>query len=135
MESVKQRQVGELIKRHLSITLQQEGTYIYGATPLVSVSEVKMSPDFSLAKIYISVYNVEDKQTVILELEVNNTRIRQLLAARIKNQVRRIPEIAFYLDDTLDEMYRVDALMKRLHDEGQMGNDDITDTTDGEYIR
>ena len=115
MESVKQRQVGELIKRHLSITLQQEGTYIYGATPLVSVSEVKMSPDFSLA--------------------VNNTRIRQLLAARIKNQVRRIPEIAFYLDDTLDEMYRVDALMKRLHDEGQMGNDDITDTTDGEYIR
>lgn len=124
METKRQLQVAELIKRNFSIVLQNEGGYIYGAEPLVTVTKVKMTPDFNLAKIYLSIYNTDHKQGVILELEEHLTRLRQSLAARIRKQVRRIPEIAFYLDDTLDEMYRLNELFNRLHKEDQMGEEE-----------
>lgn len=123
METIKQRQIGELVKRHFSLTLQEEGSYIYGTAPLVTVTSVKMSPDLSLAKIYLSVYNTENKQAVILEMEEEKSRLRQLLAGRLRRQVRRVPEIDFYLDDTLDEMARLQQLFDRLHEENAMGKD------------
>ncbi|MFZ4427203.1 MAG: 30S ribosome-binding factor RbfA [Saprospiraceae bacterium] len=123
METIKQRQIGELVKRHFSLTLQEEGSYIYGTAPLVTVTSVKMSPDLSLAKIYLSVYNTEHKQAVILEMEEEKARLRQLLAGRLRRQVRRVPEIDFYLDDTLDEMARLQQLFNRLHEENAMGKD------------
>ena len=123
MDTNKQRQVAEVIKRNLSMVLQDEGGYIYGVAPLVTVTEVKMTPDFSIAKVYFSVFNIEDKQTPIIAMEANNARLRHALAKRIKSAVRRIPEIQFYLDDTLDEMYRVDALFEKLYEEDQMGKE------------
>ena len=101
----------------MGIVLQQEGGYIYGTDPLVTVTTVKMSPDMSQAKIYLSVYNIDDKQNVILEIDQQLTRLRQSLAHRVKRHVRRIPEISFYLDDTLDEMYRLNALFNRIGSE------------------
>jgi ribosome-binding factor A len=123
-EKKRQLQVAELIKRHFSVVLQNEGGYIYGAEPLVTVTQVKVSPDFGLAKIYLSVYNIEHKQGVILEMEEHIPHLRQALAARIRKQIRRIPEIAFYLDDTLDEMYRLRSLFGQLHEEDQMGEEE-----------
>ncbi|HMO39469.1 MAG TPA: 30S ribosome-binding factor RbfA [Saprospiraceae bacterium] len=123
METKRQKQVGELIKRHFSMVLQAEGSYIYGAQVLVTVTNVKMTPDFSLAKIYLSVFNTDNKQATILEMEDQQVRLRQSLAARIRKHVRRIPEIAFYLDDTLDEMYRISAMFEELHKNNQMGDD------------
>ncbi len=125
METIRQKQVGELIKRHFSMVLQAEGSYIYGADVMVSVTNVKMTPDFSLAKIYLSVFNTENKQATILEMEDQIVRLKQSLAARIRKQIRRIPEIAFYLDDTIDEMYRINAMFDRLHKENQMGAGEV----------
>lgn len=110
MESKRQKQVAEVIKRNFGLVLQQEGSYIYGIEALVTVTSVKMSPDLGIAKIYLSVYNVMDKQSLILEMEENYPRFRQLLGQRVRKQIRRVPDIAFYLDDTLDEMYRLNAL-------------------------
>ncbi len=122
MESKRQKQVAELIKRNFGTVLQQEGSYIYGVEALVTVTGVKMSPDFSIAKIYLSVYNTENKQAVILAMEDQMFRLRQSLVTRIRKHVRRIPNIHFYLDDTLDEMYRLNDLFNRLEDENQMGD-------------
>lgn len=124
METKRQRQAAELVKRNFSLVLQQEGSYIYGAEPLVTVTGVKMTPDLGQAKIYLSVFNTENKQAVLLEMEEEIIRLRQSLAHRIKRHIRRIPDIAFYADDTLDEMYRVDALFNRLRDENQMGEEE-----------
>jgi ribosome-binding factor A len=124
MESKRQLQVAETIKRHFSIVLQNEGTYIYGAEPLVTVTQVKVTPDFSLAKIYLSVYNTENKQAVLLEMEEHLVRLKQALASRVRKHMRRVPDIAFYMDETLDEMYRLNKLFNRLHDEKQMGNEE-----------
>ena len=120
-ETKRQKQVGELIKRHFSRLLQQEGSYIYGVEPLVTVTQVKMSPDLNIAKIYLSVYNTENKQEVILSMENNYFRLRQNFGQRVRKHVRRIPNLQFYLDDTLDEMYRLNALFNRLENENQMG--------------
>ncbi len=124
METKRQKQVAELIKRHFSMVLQKEGSHIYGNEIMVTVTQVRMSPDLSLAKIYLSVFNTENKQAVMLILDENLHRLRQSLVARIRKHVRRIPDINLYIDETIDEMYRLDALFKRLHNENQMGEGD-----------
>lgn len=114
METKRQQQTGEVIKRNFGIVLQQEGGYIYGTEVLVTVTQVKMSPDLGIAKIYMSVYNTENKQAPILQLQDNIHRLRQILGQRVRKHVRRIPHIQFYLDDTLDEMYRLNEIFNEL---------------------
>jgi len=120
-ESKRQLQVAELLRRNFSLVLQQEGGYIYGSNVLVTVTNVKVSPDFGSCKIYLSVYNTENKQAVILQLEEEYHRLKQELAQRTRRQLRRIPDFAMYLDDTLDEMYKLNHLFNKLHKEKQMG--------------
>ncbi len=113
METKRQKQVAQVIKRNFSDVLQQEGRYIYDDA-LVTVTNVMVSPDLSLAKIYLSVYNTENKQAVILKLEEYHQRLKQIFAHRIRKKVRRVPAFDLYLDDTLDEMYRLNALFDEL---------------------
>ncbi|HMX40732.1 MAG TPA: 30S ribosome-binding factor RbfA [Saprospiraceae bacterium] len=119
MESIRQKQIGELIRRYFSMILAEQGGYIYGREVLVTVTNVKMTPDLLAAKIYISVYGTENKQEVILQLEDNATRLRQALSGKVGKQMRRLPEIEFFLDDTVDEMYRVQELLNRVGEEDQ----------------
>lgn len=114
MASIRQKQTAEMIRRHFGTMLQQEGSNIYGSTPFVTVTEVQVSPDFSQAKIYLSVFNTENKQEVILQMEDNYYRLKQSLASRIGRKIRRMPELKFFIDDTVDEMYRVEELLNRI---------------------
>ena len=123
MESIRQQQVAELVKRNFGAVLQSEGSYIYDDA-FVTVTKVKMSSDLGLARIYCSVYNTDNKQAVILKMEDEYGRLRQSLGYRLRKHVRRIPELELFLDDTLDEMYRLNALFDRLHEENQMGSEE-----------
>lgn len=117
MESIRQKQVGELIRRYFSMILTEEGSNIYGRDKLVTLTDVKMTPDLLIAKFYISVYGTDNKQEVILMMEDNIVRLRQALASKIGRQMRRMPEIELFLDDTLDEMEKVDNLLNRIGEE------------------
>ena len=119
--SKRQLQVAEIIKRNFGIVLQQEGGYIYGSEVLVTVTSVKITPDFSQAKIYLSVYNTENKQAVILQMEEEYHRLKQALSIRIRKHVRRIPEFQVFLDETLDEMYKLNILFNKLDKGKSMG--------------
>ncbi len=123
MASKRHKQVEALIKRNFSIVLQGEGSYIY-EDALVTVTNVIVSPDFGMAKIYLSVYNTDNKQAVLLKVEDQQHRLKQQFSVRIRKHMRRVPELYFYLDDTLDEMYRLNALFDRLEDEDQMGSEE-----------
>lgn len=123
MESKRQKQVGEVVRRNFSMVLQNEGGYIYGNEPMVTVTSVRLSPDMGIAKIYLSVYNVEDKQSVVLQMEASNQKLRQALAHRVKRHMRRVPELSFFLDDTLDEMYRLNGLFNRLDKDKESKNE------------
>ena len=124
METKRHKQVAELIKRNFGIVLQQEGSYIYGSEILVTVTNVVLTPDFGIAKIYLSIYNTENKQAVLLVMEENTHRLKQSLSARIRKKIRRMPDVAFYMDDTLDEMFRLNELFDKLHEDDQMGETD-----------
>jgi len=110
-------QVAEVIKRNMSMVLMQEGIYIYGNEPMVSVTNVIMSADMGIAKVYLSIYNTENKQEVMLLLDGEIHRLRQSLAQRIKNHVRRIPRLDLYIDETIDEMENLNKLFDRLNSE------------------
>lgn len=118
MASKRQEQVAELIKRNFGIVLQQEGSYIYGSA-FVTVTQVQVTPDLSQAKLYISIFNAEDKQEILSKLERETRKLKQSLAYRIKKHVRRIPAIAIYMDDTLDEMYKLNKLFDDLDSESE----------------
>jgi len=114
MTSKRQLQVAEVLKRNFSYVLQEEGRLIYDDA-LVTVTNVVVTPDLSLAKIYLSVYNTENKQAVLLKLEEQYHHLKQAFHYRLRKQIRRSPAFTMYLDDTLDEMYRLDALFKNLN--------------------
>lgn len=113
-ESKRQKQVSEVIRRNFGLVLVQEGHNIYGDA-LVTVTNVKMTPDFGLAKIYLSIYNTQDKQEIIKLMRKNQHMLRNELARRIRKHVRRIPNIDIYEDETLDEMYRLNELFNQIN--------------------
>jgi len=113
MASKRQEQVAALIKRNFSIVLTNEGLYIYGDA-LVSVTDVKMSPDLRLAKIYVSIFNTDDKDAVFDLIVQHTATFKYELVKRIRKHVRRIPDIRIYRDDLLDEMYNIDDMLNNL---------------------
>ncbi len=123
-------QIAATIQRELSTVLRQEGPYIYGRA-LVTVTNVSMTPDLGLARVYLSVYNVEDKASVVEMVRRELKRIRQSLAHRVRKQMRRVPLLEFYEDDTLDEMYRLREVFNRLESDKPADNSQ-EDTTDNE---
>ena len=121
MESKRQKQVAELVKRNFSMVMQEESPNICGKKVLVTVTNVKISPDLSYAKIYLSIFNTDHKQEPLLLLQEEMPTLKAKLATRIRKLVRIIPDIALFYDDTIDEMYRIDDMMKRLEADGQFG--------------
>ncbi len=116
MKSVRQKQVAEMLRRSLSMILQAEGAYIYGQDKLVTVTGVDITPDYSIAKVYISAFRVEDKNEIINLLTAAKPHLHSRLAQRIGKKIRRLPELHFYTDDLVDEMYRVNKLLDGLKD-------------------
>lgn len=114
MASKRQLQAAELVKRNFGEVLRQEGRYIYDPSILVTVTSVSVTPDLGLAKIYLSVYNTENKPAVLLLLQEQTVRLRKILSQRIRKHIRRIPNISIYLDDTLDEMGNLNAIFDKL---------------------
>jgi ribosome-binding factor A len=114
-QTIKQRQVAAMIQKEFSTVLQKEGSFIYGDA-LVTVTRVKLSADMGIAYIYLSVYNTLYKQEIIKEMWENLSRLRGELGNRIKRQVRRIPMLKFFIDDTLDEVEHLDLLFNHLNE-------------------
>ena len=91
---------------------------------MVSVTRVSVSPDLQNAKIYLSVFNTDNKQEVLLSMEQEYPRLRHALSNKVGKQLRRMPELAFFLDESLDEFFKMDELLKKLRAEKQMGTDE-----------
>lgn len=105
------------------MVLMEEGTYIFDKA-MVTVTRVVVTPDMQNAKIYLSVFNTDNKQAVILSMEENYVQLRHALAGKVGRQLRRIPEMQFFLDDSLDEFFKMDQLLNKLRSENQMGKEE-----------
>ncbi len=113
MESKRQKQVAREIQKEISKIFQKKGlTVIQGA--MLTVTQVYVTPDLLQARIYISIFNAKDKETILALIEAQNKEIRYELGNAMRHQLRRIPELVFFLDDSLDQVYRMDEIFKDL---------------------
>jgi len=81
---------------------------------MVTVTQVWVAPDMSLARIYLSIFNAEDKDAVIGIIKQNAAPIKKSLVHRIRNKMRKMPELEYHLDDTLDEVFKMEKLFTDL---------------------
>jgi ribosome-binding factor A len=123
METKRQKQINELLRRQFSMVLMEEGSYIFEKA-MVTVTRAVVSPDLQNAKIYVSVFNTENKSEVMASLDEHLHQLRHALAKRVGKQLRRIPEIAFYLDESLDEYFRMEKILADLRANNQMGKEE-----------
>ena len=110
MESTRQHKIARLIQKDMSDILLRYARTLHGT--LIAISEVRVTPDFSLAHIYLSIFPQDKVETTMQLIEENKHRFRDELGSLERHQLRIIPEIVFHLDDTIDRMERIDELLK-----------------------
>lgn len=112
MDTTRQLKVSRLIQKELGDIFQKETRTLFGKA-LITVTQVRVSPDLSVAKVYVSLFNVPDTKVLLKQIQENTKDIRMKLSDRIRKQVRIIPNLVFYLDDSLDYALRIDELLKK----------------------
>lgn len=112
-ESKRQQKYAKLILKDLGEIFQKDGRKYFG-NAFVTITKVSMSADLGMASVYVSAIMVEEKSKLLAQLNDNKSEIRGLLGSKIGKQVRAIPDISFYLDDTLDRAAKIEDLFKGL---------------------
>jgi ribosome-binding factor A len=115
--SIHKERVAELVQREIARILQQE--YSDQLQPMVTVTRVKMTGDLSIAYVYASVMGEtsEQREATFKQLKALNSEIREQLASRIRHKVREIPELQFFLDESLQRAKRMENLFDRIREE------------------
>ncbi len=115
-EGKRQRQVAGALQqelndifRHLNLSMINGG--------MVSISSVKVTPDLLEARIYLSLFQVNDTAAAMKTIESKAWEIKRELVNRVKHQLRRIPVLQFYLDDTLDYVFKMEDIFKKINEE------------------
>ena len=114
MESKRQQKFSRLIQKDLSDIFQKEGYTLFSGA-LVTVTIVRMAPDLGLARAYLSILPEAKSAYVMEKVDANLSSIRKSLGDLIRNQVRKVPEIRFYLDDTESEVDNMNQLLNKLN--------------------
>ncbi len=110
--TTRQLKVASQIKRDMAEIIRSRGMAAFGGT-LVSVSGVKMSPDLSQAKVYVSIFPSEKSGAVMETIRNMGASLRGELGRRVAKQLRIVPELQFYLDDSLDYVEHIEELLKK----------------------
>jgi len=111
MASIRQEKIAGVIQKELSLIFQKEARSIcMGA--MVSVTIVRVSPDMGTAKVYLSIFGAKENEEVLTSIQDNTRQVRHALAQIVKNQLRKTPELMFYLDDSYDYARNIDELLK-----------------------
>jgi ribosome-binding factor A len=84
---------------------------------MVSISSVKVTPDLLEARIYLSLFQVKDPEATMKAIEDRSWEIKKHLADKVKHQLRRMPVLHFYKDDTLEHVFKMEELFKKIHNE------------------
>ena len=110
MESKRQKKISRQLQKDLSEIFQLEGRTLFSTT-FVSVTVVRVSADLSVARAYLSVFGEENKEELLVEINQMSYHIRKKLAARVRNQMRKVPDLKFFLDDSVDYAQNIESLL------------------------
>jgi len=124
-ETKRQKQVAGLLKEEISVIFQRLGLSMVDGG-MVSVSSVKITPDLFEARIYLSLFQVKDPKATMKKIEERAWEIKKELVAKVKHQLRSMPQLTFFMDDTLDYVYKMEEVFKKINEEkiNEEGNKD-----------
>ena len=111
MTSTRQDKVGRELQRYLGEILQQEQGLFPGV--MLTVTSVRVSPDLGVAKVYLSFFPSKDKEASLKAVRTRTKQIRYELGTRVKNQLRIVPTLTFFIDDSLDYIENIENLLKQ----------------------
>ena len=111
MQETRQNKIARLLQKELSLIFQQQTRAMHGT--MVSVTRTKVSPDLSICTAYLSIFPSEKGEEILANINASNKSIRNELGTRVRNQLRIIPELRFFIDDSLDYIDRIDELLKK----------------------
>lgn len=113
MDAKRLEKVARLIQKDLGEILQMEAVALFEGA-MITVTKVRVSADLSVARVYVSIFALGGKSSmdIFKLLEEKNTLIRMKLAQRVRHQLRVIPQLSFFIDDSLDYMEKIDNLLK-----------------------
>lgn len=111
-QSTRQQKVARQIQRDLAEIIRARGMAAYDGA-MLTVSGVKITPDLALAKVYVSIFPSSKSTDVMEQLGEETSRLRGELGRRVSKQLRIVPELVFYLDDSLDYVEHIDELLKK----------------------
>ena len=114
MDSTRQAKYARMIQKDMADIFLREGVRLFG-NMFISVSQVRVSPDLGYVKVYLTLMNDKEPEKTIALIRLHNKELRTMLASRIRNQVRKIPEIEFFYDDTLDYVEKMEKIFEELH--------------------
>ena len=111
MQETRQNRISRLLQKELSLIFQSQTRMMHGV--MVSVTRVKISPDLSICTAYLSIFPSEKGEEILKAVTMNQATIRYDLGQRVRNQLRIIPELRFFIDDSLDYIDHIDELLKK----------------------
>jgi len=111
MESTRQKKVSRLIQKELAEIFLKKGNEL-APGKLISITKARISPDLSYAKIYISVFPTVNQDQILHSIQEHSSKIRFELGHKVRTQLRIVPEIQFFIDDSLDYIDKIDKLLK-----------------------
>jgi ribosome-binding factor A len=111
-ESTRQQKVGKQLQKDLADIIRQQGMAMYGGA-MVSVTAVRVSSDFGVARVHLSIFPSAKAEEAMIVIDQQSRAIRGELGKRIAKQMRIVPELTFFVDDSLDYVDRIDELLKK----------------------
>ncbi|MBP5508868.1 MAG: 30S ribosome-binding factor RbfA [Prevotella sp.] len=111
MQETRQNKIARLLQKELSLIFQSQTRMMHGV--MISVTRCRVSPDLSVCTAYLSVFPSEKGEEIIENVNANVKSVRYELGTRVRNQLRIIPELRFFIDDSLDYIDHIDELLKK----------------------
>lgn len=115
-EGKRQKQIAGLLNEEMNIIFQRLGLNMLNGG-MVSISSVKVTPDLLEARFYLSFFQVSDVNAALHKIEERHHDIKKELAAKVRHQLRSIPVLKFFQDDTLDHVFKMEELFKKIEEE------------------
>ena len=111
MEGTRLTKIGRQIQKDLGEIFQRQSQSIFQGR-MITVTAVRVSPDLGLAKVYVSIFPTDGRDDILTLIKQHTKTIRHELAQRVRNQMRIVPELAFFIDDSLDYIENIERLLK-----------------------
>ena len=111
MQETRQNKITRLLQKELSLIFQQQTRAMHDT--MVSVTRTKISPDLSICTAYLSIFPSDKGEEILQNINASNKAIRYELGTRVRNQLRIVPELRFFIDDSLDYIEHIDELLKK----------------------